>query len=333
MRRRKRVLLICGSHNQTTMMHEVGDHLTHDDCAYTPYYGDGVLRWMARHGLLDMTVLAPSFWQRAEQYLRRHHLTIDPRGARGDYDLVITCSDLIVQRNIRRTPIVLVQEGMTDPETFLYRLVRHFRLPRWVASTSTTGLSLAYEKFCVASEGYRRFFAAKGIPAERLEVTGIPNFDDCRRFLRNDFPYRGYVLVATSDMRETFKWDDRRRFFDWIEPIAAGRPLLFKLHPNENVARSTREITARFPEATIFSAGNASHMVANCDALITQYSSLVYVGLALGKECHSYFDVGELEQLVPWQNGGQSGRNIARVCEQLLTGQVAAPEAAWSAAS
>src|SRR5262249_37764212 len=116
----------------------------------------------------------------------------------------------------------------------------------------------------------------------------------------------------------TLKWDQRRQFFAQIARITGDRPLIFKLHPNENAERSTREIRQRFPDAIVFASGNTNHMIANCDVLITQYSTVVYVGLALGKECHSYFDMDELRQLVPQQNGGASGRNIARVCRELL---------------
>jgi hypothetical protein len=331
--RRKRILLICGSHNQTTMMHEVGTHLGQHHCAYSSYYSDGLLRWFSQRGYLDTTVLGVQHRARANEYLRRHRLTVDEGGKQGNYDLVVTCSDLLVQRNVRGKPLVLVQEGMTDPENLTYHLVRALGLPRWLASTSTTGLSLAYSKFCVASAGYREFFQAKGIPEGRLVVTGIPNFDNCASFLRNDFPHRGYVLVATSDTRETFKRDDRRRFFSWVEGIARGRPLLFKLHPNENAARSTSEIQSRFSDALVLASGNTNHMIANCEALVTQYSSVVYVGLALGKECHSYFDLAELKRLLPWQNGGSSGRNIASVCASMLREQEDVEPAAWSAAS
>lgn len=310
--------MICGSPNQTTMMHEVGSHLRHHDCYYTPYYCDGLLHWMSRNGLLDFTVLGGMLRRKTERYLHEHRLPLDERGADGRYDLVVTCSDLIVQRNVRGKPLVLVQEGMTDPEDLGYHLVRTLKLPRWLASTAATGLSLAYTKFCVASPGYRDFFIEKGVPRDRLVVTGIPNFDNCRAFLDNDFPHRGYVLVATSDMRETFKRDDRTRFLARVTEIAAGRPVIFKLHPNENVVRSSGEIRARFPEALIFADGNTNHMIANCDVLITQHSSVVYVGLALGKECHSYFDMAQLKRLVPMQNGGKSAQRIARVCERLL---------------
>jgi hypothetical protein len=212
---------------------------------------------------------------------------------------------------------------MTDPETFAYHLVRKANLPLWVASTSTTGLSLKYDRFCVASDGYRDFFAAKGVPRAWIEVTGIPNFDDCASYLENDFPHRGHVLVATSDTRETFKRDDRRALVDRALAIANGRPLVFKLHPNENHERSTREIRAWAPGALVFKSGNVNPMIANCEVLITQFSSCVFVGLALGKECHSNFDIGELKKLVPLQNGGTSAANIAAVCEGLLAAPAA----------
>jgi hypothetical protein len=106
------------------------------------------------------------------------------------------------------------------------------------------GLPVAYRGDRVASEGYRGHFESRGVPGERMAVTGMPNFDDCRRYLRNDFPHRGYVLV-------------------------------------------------------------------------TQYSSTVFVGLALGKECHSHWDLSELRRLMPIQNGC-AARNVAAVCRDVL---------------
>ncbi|HXY18805.1 MAG TPA: hypothetical protein VEH83_02305, partial [Gemmatimonadales bacterium] len=249
--RRRRILFICGSLNQTTMMHQIGRHLADHDCFYTPCYTDGLLHWLSRRGLLDFTVLGGEMRRMTDSYLRDEGLPLDERGVQGSYDLVVSGTDLLVQRNVRGKPLLLVQEGMTDPEGLAYRPVRALRLPRWLAGTATTGLSGAYTRFCVASPGYRDLFIAKGVPADRLVVTGIPNFDDCRAFLRNDFPHLGYVLVATSDARETFKRDDRAQFLEGVAAIAAGRPLIFKLHPNENVARSTAEIRARFPDAPV----------------------------------------------------------------------------------
>lgn len=321
---RKRVLLIGGSLNQTTMMYKIGERLAATcDCAYSPFYCDQPLRSLQKAGLLDFTIFGGPMRRMTEEYLRSHTLPVDEGGVAADYDLVVTCSDLVLPKNVRNQPLVLVQEGMTDPETFAYHLVRKANLPLWVASTSTTGLSLKYDKFCVASEGYREFFAAKGVPRAWIEVTGIPNFDDCASYLENEFPYRGHVLVATSDTRETFKRDDRRALVDRALTIANGRRLVFKLHPNENHERSTREIRAWAPDALVFTSGNVNHMIANCEVLITQFSSCVFVGLALGKECHSNFDIGELKKLVPLQNGRTSAANIAAVCEGLLAAPAA----------
>lgn len=318
MRHSPRVLFICGSLNQTTMMHQIAQALPEYEVWYTPYYGDLLHETLAHRGWLEFSILGEKHRRRALSYLQHHSLRIDYGGVAHDYDLVVTCSDLIIPKNIRRRKIVLVQEGMTDPENFMFHLVKHLRLPRYLASTSTTGLSGMYEKFCVASAGYRQFFIRKGIAAGRIAVTGIPNFDNAAQYRHNDFPHHHYVLVATSDTRETFKRDNRKRFLQRAAEIAAGRPLLFKLHPNETFERSAREIHAVAPQALLYPQGNVHHMIANCDVLITQYSSVVYTGLALQKEVHSYFDLEQLRALAPIQNGGTSAHNIAEVCRALL---------------
>lgn len=43
--------------------------------------------------------------------------------------------------------------------------------------------------------------------------------------------------------------------------------------------------------------------------------------MALGKEVYSYFDKTQLEKLVPLQNGGKSGENIAGVCRSVVERQ------------
>jgi hypothetical protein len=301
-------------------MHQVALELPEYEQAFTPYYVDYPLEWARRAGLGGFTVAGDRLVRRCLDYLRREGLPLDHRGEKGPYDLVVSCSDLVVQATARRSRLVVVQEGILDPEGWEYRLWRRLRfLPRWVAGTSTTGQSLAYDRFCVASEGYRDHFVRRGIPPEKIAVTGIPNFDDCRRFLRNDFPHRGYVLVCSSDARETLKRDDRQAFLRRCLEIARGRELVFKLHPNENVERATREIHAVAPEALVFARGSAEEMIANCDVLVTQYSSTVFVGLALGKECHSWWDLAELRRLQPIQSG-TAAREIAAVCREVLAG-------------
>jgi hypothetical protein len=313
---RKKILFIGGSINQTSQMHQIAMHLPEYDRFFTPYYADGIVDWWRRRGLLEFTILGEKLARRARAYLETHDLPIDYGGASGGYDLVLTCADLIIPHNIRRTKIILVQEGMTDPEDWVYHLVRTLRLPRYLASTSMMGMSHRYDYFCVASEGYRELFISKGVDPRRLVVTGIPNFDDCEKLRVNDFPHHGYVLACTSDARETFKYENRRAFIERCVAIAAGRRLIFKLHPNENIARAEREIARWAPDAVVYASGNTDHMIANCDVLVTLWSTVVYVGIALGKEVHSGFDVERLRRLAPIQNGGDSARRIAELCRR-----------------
>jgi hypothetical protein len=187
------------------------------------------------------------------------------------------------------------------------------------------GLTKKYEKFCVASEGYRRQFLAEGIAPDKLVVTGIPNFDDFARFRDNDFPHHGYVLVCTSDGRETMMTVDRPALLRRSVQIAAGRQLIFKLHPNENVERSTREILAIAPNALIFAEGNAEEMVANCDVLITEHSSLTFCGLALNKEVHTNLPLEQVAALTPVQNR-RAAEEIADVIRGVLRARGRAPQ-------
>jgi hypothetical protein len=313
-----KALFVCGSPNQTRMMHAVSRHLPQFDRYFTPFFCDGPGRLVQRTGALDFTVLGGRFVEKTMRYLDEQGVALDPEGRSRRYDLVVTCSDLIVPKRIRGSRLVLVQEGMTDPENLAYHVVRTLRLPRWLAQTSTTGLSDLYDIFCVASRGYRDLFVAKGARPEKIRVTGIPNFDHCEAYRKNDFPHRDYVLVATSDMRETFKYENRRKFIEKAKRIADGRPLLFKCHPNENPHRAAREVERHAPGALFYSEGNTDHMIANCEALVTRYSSVVYVAAALGKEIHSDLAPETLSRLLPWQNGGTSAENIARECLRLF---------------
>jgi len=317
-----RVFLICGSLNQTTQMHQIAKELADCSVSFTPYYGDSVLAGLRALGLVEPTIGGNKMRQRCLAYLAEQKLQVDLDGRRGGYNLVITCTDLVVPKNVRGLPLVVVQEGILDPDNYLAPLVRRFpnALPRWLAGTAATGLSGLYDRFCVASEGYRAQFIANGAPADRVVVTGMPNFDDCDRYLDNDFPHRGYVLACTSDARETLKLDDRHAFIRKAVDIAGNRPLFFKLHPNEKLERATSEIKTWAPSARIFADGPTEQMVANCDVLITQFSSVVFVGLALGKEVHSHFPLEELKRLMPVQNRS-AAKNIARECRRLLAMQ------------
>jgi hypothetical protein len=300
------------------MMHQISKYLSDYDCYFTPYYSDKFINFFAQRGILDFSILGGSFRKNTENYLRTHNLETDYRGLKNLYDLVFTCSDLIIPKNIRNKKIILVQEGMTDPENLFFHLIKYIDIPRWIAGTSANGISNMYNLFCVASEGYKDFFIRKGARAEKIIVTGIPNFDNARQFLNNDFPYKNFVLVATSDMRETFKLENRKKFIKECLEIANGRQLIFKLHPHEKFDRAIREINKYAPGALVFPSGNIDYMIANCDVLITKYSSVVYLGMLLGKEVHSAFNLEELKKLVPLQNNGTSAERIARIGIHLL---------------
>jgi hypothetical protein len=234
--------------------------------------------------------------------------------------MAVFCSDLIVTSKLKALKTVWVQEGMTDGLTKWGSIVRKLNLPGfWAMNTALNGTSNICDIYCAASEGYKEQFTQRGTQREKIFVTGIPNYDNVKSFLDNDFPHHNYVLVATSDIRETFNKDNREAFIGNCVKIAAGRRLIFKLHPNEIKERAIAEIQKFAPADTfVYTDGNTSHMVANCDELITQYSTVVYIGIGLGKKVHSYFDVEQLKKLAPVQNGGASAANIAHICRNYI---------------
>ena len=315
---RKRIFFICGSMNQTTQMHQVSEHLREYEQSFSPYYVHGFDEILRRLGVIEFTIAGNNLAGRCRRYLQDHGLPIDYQGRNRPYDLVVTCSDVYLQKNIRNNRIVLVQEGVTDPESMMFHLVKRLRfLPLWFAGNSTTGLSDAYRAFCVASEGYRDFFIRKGVSPEKIVVTGIPNFDDCRQYCSNDFPYKHYALACTSALRETLQIENRKAFIRRAVEVAGQRQLIFKLHPSENVARAIREIRRHAPGAMVFATGSAEEMIANCDVLVTRFSSTAFVGLALGKETYSDFSMDEMRRLMPVQHGS-AAHNIANVCRRFL---------------
>jgi hypothetical protein len=317
---KKKILFVCGSMNQTTQMHQIAGWLGDYDCYFSPFFSDGLLGLASGMGLLEFTILGRKRSGRALRYLIGQELQLDIGGVSRDYDLVVTCTDLIVPKEIRRRRIVLVQEGMTEPETVLFHLARNFRwVPRWVAGTATTGLSDAYEKFCVASEGYRDLFIRKGVNPGKIVVTSIPNFDNCEQYLHNDFGHRDFVLVCTSDNRETFVYENRRKNIEKYLAMADGHQLIFKLHPNENAPRAVREINTWAPGSLVFTEGATEEMIANSRMLIAQFSSTIFVGSALNKTVHCGLHPEELRALTPLQNKS-AARRIADVCRNVIDG-------------
>lgn len=325
---KKKVLFLIGSPNQTTQMHQIA-RLLADECEpyFSQIYYDGWMRGfyklMLRARLLERTVVSGHIKQKADAYLQQHGLRNDfeNKALREKYDLIVCCSDIVVPWNLlAKTKSVFIQEGMTDPLNWWARQVKRFtNFPILTVSTALNGMNNCCDLYCVASAGYAEHFQKIGVDAGKLVVTGIPNFDDMERLRHNRFPHRGYVMVATTDMRETYRPDNRKRFFREATRIAAGRPMLVKFHPNEKMDRAVAEAKKYCPPGTLlYTEGNTEEMIANAAELITQYSTVVYVALALGIPAHSYFDMEDLKRKMPWQNGGTSARRIADLCRKFL---------------
>lgn len=319
---RKKILFIIGSPNQTSQMHQIAALLPDYDCYFSQLYTKHpIIRAIVRTGILNSSILAGEFKRKADAYLEKHKLRNDYARSiyQNTYDLVLLCTDLLVTKELRKLKTIWVQEGMTDPLTTWGKWVRRLGLhPALAVNTAFNGCNNICDLYCAASAGYKEQFASRGTDAARIVVTGIPNYDHAAAFLNNDFPFKDYVLAATSDIRETFNNEDRPAFIRDCVRIAGERQLIFKLHPNEKKDRAVAEIREWAPRALIYTEGNTEHMIANCEELITQYSTVVYIGIALGKKVHSYFDVEELRRLAPVQNGGTSAASIAALCRRYI---------------
>jgi len=316
---RKKILFIIGSPNQTTQMYQIYQHLQDEfDCYFTQFFpGDWIMWFTKASRMAEHTILSGLFKQKGEQFVKDHGLQYDYAGRQlgNKYDLVFMCTDASFPKVARRTKSIWVQEGMVDPLDAWGKWVKRLGLPSYMAfRTSLNGCMNFSDIYCAASEGYKSYFSGMGTEAERIVVTGMPNFDNAAQYLDNDFPHKDYVLVCTSDIRETYKKENRIGFIRHCVSIAAGRPLVFKLHPNEVWDRAYYEIINNTPAGTlVFQNENTNHMIANCQELVTQYSTVVYIGMALGKKVHSYFDYDLLQRLMPVQNGGTSARTIAEI--------------------
>ena len=318
----KKILFITGSLNQTTQMHQVANYLSDYDCWFSQIFADSpVINWIIENtSIADRTVMSNRFKEKSELYCREHNLKTDYKAQLNHYDLVIYCSDLIIPDRMLQTKTLWIQEGMVDEITAWTKIVKALHLPPYLSiGTALNGASNICDVYCAASEGYKSHFSSLGTNPDKLISTGIPNFDNCQHYLKNDFPYQDYVLVCTSDVRECYRPDNRVAFIQNCVKIAAGRPLIFKIHPNEIIERAIWEIKENTPPNTlILDKGNTNEMIANCVELITQYSTVVYVGIALNKKVHSYFEVETLKKQAPIQNNGTSAKNIAKISKAFL---------------
>ena len=112
---RKRIFFICRSMNQTTQMHRSPSIFHGYEHSFSPYYVHGFDEILRRLGLIEFTISGDKLAGRCRRYLQDHGLPIDYQGKEDSaYDLVVTCSDVYLQKNIRDNGIVLVQERGTN---------------------------------------------------------------------------------------------------------------------------------------------------------------------------------------------------------------------------
>jgi len=318
---KQRILFLTGSMNQTLQMEAISKFLPEYDCVFSQLYAcNKMIAQAIKWGVLNTTILGNPLRKIAENYLVQNGYNLDYQAQLNTYDLVVYCSDILMPGNLRGIKSIWVQEGMIDPYTILSRMVQKLGLPGyWSMGTSLNGTSNICDIYCTASPAYSNYISEKGTQKNKTIVTGIPNYDHLSKHLTNSFPYKDYVMVATSDIRETFRYENRAEFLKKCVEIADGRTLLFKLHPNEKVERAKAEIKQICPENTlIFTEGNTNEMIANSSELITQYSTVVYTGIALGKKVHSYFPMEDLLAQLPIQNEGKSAQNIAEICRKYI---------------
>ncbi len=85
--------------------------------------------------------------------------------------------------------------------------------------------------------------------------------------------------------------------------------------------RAVEEVERWAPGAKCLTEGSGEELAADCDVLVTEWSALAFVGLALGKETHSYRDLDEMRNCntgtvdVIWQVPSTLPDGARYICE------------------
>src|ERR1700739_2796055 len=192
---KRKILFLIGSLNQTTQMHQIATYLEKNfDCYFSQVFSSNIsFETFLRTGLLDRTIFAGETKQKADSYLLYHGLKNDYQTKiyNNKYDLVVICTDMVLPKNLRGIKTIWVQEGMIDSYNLLAKTVKFLKLPPVLAfSTALNGASNKCDIYCVASAGYKSYLAKMGTDIEKIAVTGIPNYDNIKQYLDNDFPHR-----------------------------------------------------------------------------------------------------------------------------------------------
>src|ERR1700742_1642247 len=101
MTRRKKILFLIGSPNQTRQMHQIASRLSEYDCYFSQIYSKHpVISRIVQSGLLDHTIFSGEFKKKADAYLLQHSLRNDYARSiyNNEYDLALLCTDLLVTK-------------------------------------------------------------------------------------------------------------------------------------------------------------------------------------------------------------------------------------------
>ena len=93
----KKILFICGSMNITTQMQQIAAELPEYEKCFTPFYADGFIKILNKLNLVEFTIIGDKRAGECYRYLESQGLAIDYGGTQHNYDLVVTCSDLVLQ--------------------------------------------------------------------------------------------------------------------------------------------------------------------------------------------------------------------------------------------
>lgn len=150
-------------------------------------------------------------------------------------------------------------------------------------------------RLTVDSERSRAMFAAQGIPAEKMVVTGRPSADDVARTLRKADPAairkelgvsegKRLILCSVPPLAEhgRLPWDRHWQEIEFLFRALAdtGASVVLSLHPRSEPAKYAAPAAAA---GAVVARRRVYELLPACDLLVSAYSSIVAPAIALHK--------------------------------------------------
>ena len=96
----KKILFVCGSLNQTTIMYQISLRMQNYNCYFMPYYAGGRNNRLTGDGFLDFTIHRNRYKIQTLNYLLANKVNIDFRGNLFNYEMIYAFNELVNPRNI-----------------------------------------------------------------------------------------------------------------------------------------------------------------------------------------------------------------------------------------